>query len=83
MSGAIHTLLQYAFMARCLVKTQGQLYLLPFTHSSVTNDQLHNKLTLFSHEQHHSNLIVFFHAQDFIYVSEYISTYLQVTLQKI
>jgi hypothetical protein len=28
MSGAIHPLTQYAFMAWCLVKTQGQLYLL-------------------------------------------------------
>jgi hypothetical protein len=27
MSGAIHPLPQYAFMAWCLVKTQGQLYL--------------------------------------------------------
>jgi hypothetical protein len=27
MSGAIHTLPQYAFMAWCLVKAQGQLYL--------------------------------------------------------
>jgi len=30
MSGAIHPLPQYAFMAWCLVKAQGQLYLLPF-----------------------------------------------------
>jgi hypothetical protein len=31
MSGAIPPLPQYAFMAWCLVKAQGQLYLLPFT----------------------------------------------------
>jgi hypothetical protein len=30
MSGAIHSLRQYAFMAWCLVKAQRQLYLLPF-----------------------------------------------------
>jgi hypothetical protein len=30
MSGAIPPLPQYAFMAWCLVKAQGQLYLLPF-----------------------------------------------------
>jgi len=29
MSGAIPPLTQYAFMAQCLVKAQGQLYLLP------------------------------------------------------
>jgi hypothetical protein len=29
MSGAIPTIPQYAFMARCTVKAQGRLYLLP------------------------------------------------------
>jgi hypothetical protein len=33
MSGAIHPLPQYAFMAWCLVKAQGQLYLLPRYHT--------------------------------------------------
>jgi len=31
MCGAIPPLPQYAFMTCCLVKAQGQLYLLPFT----------------------------------------------------
>jgi hypothetical protein len=44
MSGAITPLPQYAFMAWCLVKAQGQLYLLPlpvmvmdYKHSSSRN----------------------------------------------
>jgi hypothetical protein len=36
MSGAIPTLSQYAFMAWCSVKAQGQLYL------TLTGDELHN-----------------------------------------
>jgi hypothetical protein len=35
MSGAIHPLLQYAFMAWCLVKAQGQLYLFTFFYLSL------------------------------------------------
>jgi hypothetical protein len=42
MSGAIPPLLQYVFMAWCLVKAQGQLYLhlyLPITLVTVVNDK--------------------------------------------
>jgi hypothetical protein len=37
MSGAIPPLLQYAFMAWCPVKAQGQLYLLPFLFMIIIN----------------------------------------------
>jgi len=33
MRGAIPPLFQYALMAWCLVKTQGQLYLIPYLHT--------------------------------------------------
>jgi hypothetical protein len=40
MSGAIPPLPQYAFMARCLVKAQGQLYLLPLTSKQTQSLQM-------------------------------------------
>jgi hypothetical protein len=44
MSGAIHPLPQYAFMAWCLVKAQGQLYLylLPYQCKLIRPVELHD-----------------------------------------
>jgi hypothetical protein len=40
MRGAIHPLPQYAFMAWCSVKAQGQLHLLPFLKVKQTEKRL-------------------------------------------
>jgi len=43
MSGAIHTLPQYTFMAWCLIKAQGQLYLyLTLTFTDRECEELHS-----------------------------------------
>jgi ribosomal 50S subunit-associated protein YjgA (DUF615 family) len=65
MSGAIHPLPQYAFMAWCLVKAQGQLYLYLFTNEEVlcrigTEQQLirtikRRKVSYFGHIVRHEN----------------------------
>jgi len=48
MRGALHPLLQYAFMAWCSVKAQGQLYTLPtFYLTSDTQTAIHSQKTCY------------------------------------